>query len=192
MRNVKSLVVLGTAAWALAFVPKVEAIPLAGDQYYVTFTETGPCFTGYLDSNPSQTQQTCPDPDLGVVTVAEITLGSLASPGFFSLANVIAVQGGPPALLTLDFSAVRFDAATLGLTGHMFDTFLGLAGGRHADDLALTDPGKTWILTDDHIDGGFTVITNGIYSTAPVPEPCTLALLVSGFGMLATRRRRRD
>jgi hypothetical protein len=163
---------------------------MMGDQFRVTFTETGPCFTAFQDSNPQQTQQTCPDPGIGDVTVALLTLGPLASPGFYSLASIVPVFGGPPPLLSLNFSNVRFNAATLGLTGDLLETFLGGSGGLHSDDLALTDAGKTWILKDDHVDGGFTVVTNGIYTTAAVPEPSTLLLLGSAVIVFAAVRRR--
>ncbi|HVS22789.1 MAG TPA: PEP-CTERM sorting domain-containing protein, partial [Gammaproteobacteria bacterium] len=65
-------------------------------------------------------------------------------------------------------------------------------GGQHHADLALTDAGKTWILTDDHIDGGFTVISNGTYTVEQVPEPVTLFLFASGVAVLGWWRRRRS
>src|SRR5262249_33889454 len=138
-----------------------------------------------------QTQLTCPDPGLGDVTIGRLTLGALASPGFYSLASLVAVQGGPPVFLTLDFSTVRFDAATLGLSGHVYSSFLGGGGGTHADDLALTDIGKTWILADDHVTGGFTEVSNGTYTVARVPEASSSALFLLGSGVVLLEALRR-
>src|ERR1700704_4043442 len=172
MAMVKRLVILGAVVGALTHVPAAEAGPITGDQFLVTFTQTS-CDTFTQDTPPTPLTTQCPG-GMGSVTVAAITLGALARPGFYSLASITAVLGGPPPLLSLDFSSVRFDAATLGLTGDILETFLGLSGGFHTDDLTLTDLGKTWILTDDHVDGGFTVTNNGTYTTAPVPEPSVL------------------
>jgi hypothetical protein len=176
---------------ALTFASRAGATPISGDSYLVTFTETGPCYSAFADTNPSVVVPTCPDPGVGSVTVAEIVLGAAVTPGVFSLASVTAVQGGPGPLLSLDFSAVRFDAATLGLSGNMFETFTGGGGGLRSDSLALTDPGKTWILYDDHVTGGFTVITNGTYTVDTVPEPVTLCLVGTGVAFIVARRRQR-
>ena len=90
------LAILGTLVGAMALVSSAEATPITGDQFIVTFYETGPCLTAFLDSDHTQTQQTCPDPGLGDVTAAEITLGPPASPGFHFLASITAVLGGRP------------------------------------------------------------------------------------------------
>ena len=62
---VKDSVILGTVVGMLTFVPSLKADLISGDQFFVTFIQTGPCFTAYPDSNPAQTQQVCPDADVG-------------------------------------------------------------------------------------------------------------------------------
>jgi len=190
-------VFVAVAVAILTFAPTADATPIMpGDVFRVTFTDTSPTAFVYLDSDPSQ-NTTIPNPDFGAVTAADFTLGAPVGPGTFHISNVANIVGTPP-FLTVDFSALFFDATLLGLTGKITDTYLGGGGGLHADVLdtflppSLGAPG-TWTLSDDRLSASppFTIVTTGTYVAAavPVPEPCTLLLCSSGVFVAIARRR---
>jgi len=175
-----------------AFVLRAEASPITtGDVFHITFTDTSANATAFLDSDPSQTS-TILNPDFGSVTSADFVLGALFGPGVFRIAQIKNPVGAPP-FLTVDLSGLFFNATLLGLTGTLDDTFTGGGGGLHHEILtpalpaAFGSPG-TWDLSDDHVDGGFTLITHGVYTVSQTPEPISLILLGSGIAAGLVRR----
>ncbi len=179
----------------LASAARAGAAPIqAGDAFNIVFTDTALSAIAYLDTDPSQ-QQIINNPDFGAVTSGTFVLGNAVSPGFFRIAEVIDLVGSP-SYLTVDLSSIFFDAATWGLTGTITTTFLGGSGGNHTDVLTASDtvaqgvPGK-WVLADDHVTGGFTIVTSGTYTATRVPEPSTIVMLGPGVAVFAVLRRRK-
>jgi hypothetical protein len=194
-------VLFAVAVAVLTFGPRANATPImSGDVFRVTFTDTSPMVFAFLDSDPSQ-NTTIPNPDFGAVTAADFTLGAPVGSGIFRISNVTNLVGTPP-FLTVDFSALSFDASLLGLTGTISDTYLGGGGGLHADLLktflpsSLGSPG-TWTLSDDRLSDQppITLVTSGTYVATPatpaVPEPASLLLLGTGLIGAGVRRYRR-
>jgi len=151
---------------------QAPAAVVAGEQFTIIFSETSPQIL------------------LNGAT-ATITLGPLASPGFFSVSNLSVISGTTCLTCGLEtevLTGVLFDAATLDLSGHVTGTFLGAGGGQHSFDLSLSDaPTPAWVFTNNHLDAvpPFSDVSSGTYRTiaaaAAVPEASTLLLFGAGL-----------
>src|SRR2546428_2054223 len=136
------------------------------------------------------------------VATAFVTIGSETSvnSGLFTVTNfVLDITNHNNDCLTCTMTGLTINmtlnAATLGLSGTLTGSFLGMNGGTHfwnpltINDIPTGSATGTWSLIDDHIgaNGQPDVRTSsGTYAPlTPVPEPSSLLLLVSGLAGLS-------